>query len=78
MKKIISILVVIIFISCSFEKNNNVITSDIPNFWNAYDKIATTKDTILQQKDFTELFLDKGTIGLKELINVKIIWLKNI
>ena len=61
----------ITFLFCEKEKTNNVITSDIANFWSAYDKITTTKDTILQLNYLKELFLNKGTIGLKELIKVK-------
>lgn len=47
------------------------ISKDIENFWEAYDKIESTKDTILQQKYLKEFYLDKGTEGLKSLILVR-------
>lgn len=47
------------------------ISKDIENFWDAYDKITATKDTLLQQKNLKELYLDKATEGLKSLILVK-------
>jgi hypothetical protein len=48
-----------------------VITTDITNFWNAYDQIITTKDTSLQFQYLNKLFIDKGTPGLKALVEVR-------
>jgi hypothetical protein len=47
------------------QKNGNVITTDITNFWNAYDQIITTQDSVLQYKYLDSLYLDKGTAGLE-------------
>ncbi len=47
------------------------ISEDIENFWEAYDKITSTKDTLLQQKYLKEFYLDKGTERLKSLILVR-------
>src|SRR5690606_13177288 len=47
------------------------ISEDIENFWEAYDKITSTKDTLLKQKYLKEFYLDKGTEGLKSLILVR-------
>ncbi|RZJ87150.1 MAG: hypothetical protein EOO20_16745 [Chryseobacterium sp.] len=52
-------------------KNANLILSDIDNFWNAYDRIATTKDTTEQYKYLNTLFLEKGSPGLKAIMEVR-------
>ena len=51
--------------------NHNIITSDIDNFWNAYDKINATKDTIQQIKLLKTLFLDKASEGQKNMIQAR-------
>ncbi len=43
----------------------NVFTSDIDNFWNAYDSIQTTNDSLKQIGFIQTLYIDKGTRGLK-------------
>ncbi|WP_338767093.1 hypothetical protein WAF17_05115 [Bernardetia sp. ABR2-2B] len=48
-----------------------IITSDIPLFWKAYDKITQTKDTTLQYKYLQELFFDKGSKGLDGIIRAR-------
>lgn len=53
------------------QKNGNVITTDITNFWNAYDQIITTQDSVLQYKYLDSLYLDKGTAGLEGLIKAR-------
>ena len=62
-----SIFLFFLFILNSGAKAQNVITSDIDNFWNAYGKIKTTKDTTLQYKYLQDLYLSKGTEGLKAI-----------
>ena len=42
-----------------------VFTSDIDNFWIAYDKITQTKDSVLQYKYLNDDYFSKGTEGLK-------------
>jgi len=49
------------------QKNANVVTSDVKNFWDAYDKITTVKDTVLQYQYLKSLYLEKGTEGLKAI-----------
>lgn len=50
----------------SFSVNaQKVFTSDVDNFWTAYDKITQTKDSVLQYKYLNEDYLSKGTEGLK-------------
>lgn len=47
------------------------IASDIQNFWNAYDKIISTNDTILQKDYLNSLYIQKGSKGLQSLIEVR-------
>src|SRR5574339_150676 len=47
------------------QDTQNVFTSDINNFWMAYDSIQTTKDSLEQIRFIKTLYIDKGTKGLK-------------
>lgn len=51
--------------------NSNVITSDIDNFWQAYDDVIATKDTTKQRKYFQTLFLDKASLGQQKMIQAR-------
>lgn len=51
--------------------NSKVITSDIDNFWTAYDSITATQDTIQQAAFLKTLFLDQGTVGLDNMISAR-------
>ncbi len=48
-----------------------IISQDVENFWQAYDKIITTKDSIQQHNYLKTLFLDKGTPGLTAIMMVR-------
>jgi uncharacterized protein YjaZ len=48
-----------------------IFTSDIDNFWNAYDKVIKLSDTTEQKKIIQELYLDKATEGLKHFIKLR-------
>ena len=47
------------------------VSTDIDNFWIAYDKIVATKDSTQQYALLKEFYLDKGTKGLKGIIEVR-------
>jgi len=66
MNKILTILTFAVFLaSCQTQKqNSNIVTSDIKNFWEAYDKITSTQDSTLQYQYLESLYLKKGTNGL--------------
>tara|TARA_Y100000782_G_scaffold115422_1_gene158272 strand:+ start:2290 stop:3573 length:1284 start_codon:yes stop_codon:yes gene_type:complete len=49
------------------EKSTSIVTSDIQNFWEAYDKITSTQDSTLQYKYLDSLYLQRGTEGLKAI-----------
>jgi hypothetical protein len=70
MKKLLLILSLFLAITSSFaqeNEKNTIITTDIDNFWTAYDKILLTKDTTLQYQYLNNFFLEKGTPGLKAI-----------
>lgn len=74
MTKIVKTLIIaILFISCQSTKSNQetIVTTDVTNFWEAYDKVKTTKDSVQQATYLKELFIDKGTLGLKGMMKVK-------
>ncbi|WP_293786685.1 DUF2268 domain-containing putative Zn-dependent protease [uncultured Pedobacter sp.] len=48
-----------------------IITSDIKNFWTAYDKIKETNDSTLHIGYLNDLFIDKGTDGLKSIMQAR-------
>jgi hypothetical protein len=48
-----------------YKSSSNIINVDITNFWNAYDKISTTQDSVLQYKYLDSLYLKKGSAGLE-------------
>ena len=53
------------------ESSQNFITSDIDNFWNAYDKITATKDRAEQLEQINKLFIEKGSPGLKGIMQAR-------
>lgn len=60
-------------ISCqtSREIRNSVTTTDIDLFWNAYDQIINETDTLKQVKLIDSLYIEKGSIGLQKIIDVR-------
>lgn len=68
-KLIITIMFAIIYISYSPQASSqNVIASDIDNFWKAYDRIMDEKDYEKQIKLINDLYINKGTEGLKAIM----------
>ena len=45
-----------------------IFTSDIDNFWIAYDSVHTTTDTLKQAEFIQHLYLNKATDGLKDFM----------
>src|SRR4051812_41297064 len=50
------------------QPNVQLVTSDIENFWNAYDQSEAGNRTQALQK----LYLEQGSIGLREFVRVRI------
>src|SRR6476660_3762951 len=72
-RKIVTILSFFaVFIDAAAQNNSkNVITSDIDNFWIAYDSCLTTTDSLKQLHYIQSLYVDKGTIGLKAFMEAR-------
>lgn len=51
--------------------NQKVITADITNFWEAYDQIIATNDSVLQLKYLDSLYIKKGTVGLAGIMQAR-------
>ncbi len=64
MYKTLTILSFAVILASCQKQNSNIVTTDINNFWEAYDKITTTQDSTLQYKYLDSLYFKKGTAGL--------------
>ncbi len=55
---------------CCAQKSaaDNITTIDIDHFWEAYDSLATTKDSV---GTIQRLYLDRGTEGLKQFLKAR-------
>ncbi len=74
MTRILNVLIlVLLFSSCKLtgQEQANIITTDVTNFWEAYDKMKTTNDSIQQLKYLKEIFIEKGTPGLEGVIKAR-------
>ena len=73
MKKVIVAIILFTTLTNLFAQNNKQIfvTTDIDNFWTAYDKIITTKDSAAQYGYLNKLYIEKGSAGLKSIMEVK-------
>lgn len=69
--KLIIVLISISFVLNSCAQKQVFVTTDINNFWKAYDKIVSTDDTLAQYRFLKELYLDKATPGLIGLLEVR-------
>ena len=74
MKRIAAILFVFIILSLISSGQNGgqkVFTSDIANFWTAYDSCQTTKDSLKKLHFIQTLYIDKGTKGLAAFMKAR-------
>ena len=73
MNKILLLLLSLTIVINSFGQANKqqFVSTDIDNFWHAYDKISSTKDSVAQYNYLKELYIGKGSIGLKSLVEVR-------
>ncbi len=68
--KQLRIIIIFLFYSTTIfgQTQTKIYTTDIDNFWNAYDSVKTTIDTTKQKEFIQNLYLDKATSGLKDFI----------
>ena len=72
MKKLFSLPIFFaITLTSIAQGSQKVFTSDIDNFWIAYDSIQTTKDSLEQIHFIQTLYIDKGTHGLKAFMDAR-------
>lgn len=73
MKKVILAIVCIIITTSTFSQKitQRFVSSDIDNFWVAYNKIIATKDSSEQYHLLKTLYINKGSEGLKSLIEAR-------
>lgn len=74
MKRIVAtaVLFLVVLLSVAGQKTNQkVYTSDIDNFWRAYDSCLTTSDSLQQLHYLQTLYIDKGTEGLKAFMEAR-------
>lgn len=72
--QLILLLITIFFTIASFGQKvskTKIYTSDIDNFWSAYDSVLKVKDTTLQKRIIQSLYYDKATKGLKEFMELR-------
>lgn len=71
MKKALFLIYALIFNVAFAQQKNNIITTDIKHFWEAYDKIKATKDSTEQISIIQNSYIDKATPGLTALMQVR-------
>ena len=67
------ILINFVFITNSKAQNKQqtIVYTDIDNFWIAFDSLQTTTDSLKQLNILQQLYVDKGTPGLKAFMETK-------
>ena len=73
MKKAFLVIIISSLTTFSFAQkfNQTFVTTDLDNFWIAYDKIVLAKDSIKQYSLLKELYLNNETEGLKSIMEVR-------
>ena len=51
--------------------SERIITSDLDNYWSAYDRVITESDSAKRVELVQQYYVDKATQGLKDLMNVR-------
>ncbi|MEM6298046.1 MAG: hypothetical protein AAF740_05085 [Bacteroidota bacterium] len=70
----ISYFVLLLLLACqpkAEESTETVVTTDITHFWEAFDRIRTEKDPEKQIDLFESLYVERGTIGLAEIMEAR-------
>lgn len=71
MKRFTTIIFSLVFASAFSQKQTKIFTSDIDNFWVAYDSIQNTNDHSRKLDLIKKLYTDKATKGLKAFMNAR-------
>lgn len=71
MKRFTTIIFSLVFASVFSQKRTKIFTSDIDNFWVAYDSIQNTNDHSRKLDLIKKLYTDKATKGLKAFMSAR-------
>lgn len=73
MKQILVVITGLVLSASSLcqTRQQQFVASDIENFWIAYDKIVSTRDSARQYAYLHQLYIDKASPGLKSLLEVR-------
>lgn len=71
MKSVYLIFFMLLFGFSHSQSSNKIFTSDIDNFWVAYDSIQKTHAFSKKLNLINKLYIDKGTKGLKEFMKLR-------
>jgi len=66
-----AIFLFFLFTNCNKTQKSNIYTSDITNFWKAYDSVVNETDMQKQIGLMQRLYVDKGTSGLESFIELR-------
>ncbi|WP_447637753.1 Ig-like domain-containing protein [Flavobacterium microcysteis] len=82
MRQTITIIMAFIAMNVFSQSSNKIFTTDIDNFWTAYDSIQKTTDFSKKIHLIDRLYIDKGTDGLKAFMKARnyndTLWVKLI
>ncbi len=74
MIRIVYLFFIVAFLSSctsSLTFKQEIYTTDIDNYWMAYDKIVATNDSTLQYQYINDYYISKGSTGLKNIMLAK-------
>lgn len=71
MKQVYTIIFSLLFTSAFAQNSNKIYTSDIDNFWIAFDSIQKTNDYGKKLNFINELYIQKGTKGLHAFMKAR-------
>lgn len=70
--KLVLLLQCVLFYNCSEttkkEMSSIAVDTDVTNFWEAYDAIRNTNDSLTQYQLLDSLYIRKGTLGLEAMM----------
>lgn len=68
---VLGIFLFFLFTNCDKAHNNDIYTSDIIHFWEAYDSVVIEPDSQKQIGLMQRLYIDKGTSGLEAFMELR-------
>ena len=69
--RVIFFVMICAYTASKAQNGKSVFTTDVDNFWIAFDSTQATKDSLQQLRFIKELYIDKGTKGLKAFMEAR-------